>query len=115
MEKIKDRLQGNRIAKVLSLLAALVMPLCVVDMGTTNIITDLINPYYLLFCGFYGGIFLCLSWERKWLWLKIVMVVINTIINGFIILVAFMGGAFGPLLALLQMIIPIVPWILIFG
>ena len=43
------------------------------------------------------------------------MVVINTIINGFIILVAFMGGAFGPLLALLQMIIPIVPWLTVFG
>ena len=115
MGTIKDKLKGNRIAKVLSLLAALVMPICVVDMGTTDVIMDLINPYYLLFCGFYGCILLCLSWERKWLWLKIVMVVINTIINGFIILVAFMGGAFGPLLALLQMIIPILPWFLIFG
>lgn len=113
--RLKERLKGNRIAKVLSLLAALVMPVCVVDMGTTNIITDLINPYYLLFLGFYGCVFMCLSWERKWLWLKIVLVVINTIINGFIIFVAFMGGAFGPLLALLQMIMPILPWLLIFG
>lgn len=96
-------------------MAALVMPVCVVDMGTTNLITDLINPYYLLFLGFYGCISMCLSWERKWLWLKIVLVVINTIINGFMILVAFMGGASGPLLALMQMIIPILPWFLIFG
>ena len=50
---MKDRLVGNKAAKVLSLLAALVMPICVVDMGTTNIIMDVINPYYLLFCGFY--------------------------------------------------------------
>ena len=41
--------------------------------------------------------------------------VINTIINGFMILVAFMGGTSGPLLALMQMIIPILPWFLIFG
>lgn len=113
--KPKERLRGNGIAKALSLMAALVMPVCVVDMGITNLITDLINPYYLLFLGFYGCIFLCLSWERKWLWLKIVLVVINTIINGFMILVAFMGGASGPLLALMQMIIPILPWFLIFG
>lgn len=112
---IKECVQGNKVAKALSLLAALVMPVCVVDMGTTGIITDLISPYYLLFFGFYGSILLCLSWERKWLWLKIILVVINALINGFIIFVAFMGGAFGPLLALLQMIIPIIPWILIFG
>ena len=33
MGKLKEGLRGNRIAKVLSLLAALVMPVCVVDMG----------------------------------------------------------------------------------
>ena len=113
------RLKDSRIVKVLSLLAALVLPLYFLTMFVVILITgdfDMsINHYYLTFLGFYGCIFLCLSWERKWLWLKIVMVVINTIINGFIILVAFMGGAFGPLLALLQMIIPIVPWLTIFG
>lgn len=115
MEKIKDRFQGCRIVKVLSLLAALVMPICVLDMGTTDVIMELINPYYLLFCGFYGCIFLCLSWERKWLWLKIVLSIINAVINFFFIFIAFMGGVGGPLLALLQMIIPIVPWLHIFG
>ena len=33
----------------------------------------------------------------------------------FFIFIAFMGGVGGPLLALLQMIIPIVPWLHIFG
>jgi len=47
--------------------------------------------------------------------LKILLVAINTMINGFLILVAFMGGPAGPLIALLQMIIPIVPWFMIFG
>ena len=87
----------------------------VLDMGTTDVIMELINPYYLLFCGFYGCIFLCLSWERKWLWLKIVLSIINAVINFFFIFIAFMGGVGGPLLALLQMIIPIVPWLHIFG
>jgi hypothetical protein len=31
-----------------SKIAALVMPICVVDMGTTDVIMDVINPYYLL-------------------------------------------------------------------
>lgn len=119
MRKLKDRLRGNRIAKVLSLLAALVMPLYFLTMFAVLLVTDdfdaPINHYYLTFFGFYGCIFLCLSWERKWLWLKIVLVVINTVIIGFLILVAFMGGEFGPLLALLQMIIPVIPWFLIFG
>ncbi len=115
MGTIKDKLKGNRIAKVLSLLAALVMPICVVDMGTTDVIMDLINPYYLLFCGFYGCILLCLSWERKWLWLKIVLSIFNAVINLFFIFVAFMGSVGGPLLALLQMVIPIIPWLHIFG
>ena len=90
MEKIKDRFQGCRIAKVLSLLAALVMPICVLDMGTTDVIMELINPYYLFS-------------------------IINAVINFFFIFIAFMGGVGGPLLALLQMIIPIVPWLHIFG
>lgn len=119
MRKLKDRLRGNRIVKVLSLLAALVMPLYFLTMFAVLLVTDdfdvPINHYYLTFLGFYGCIFLCLSWERKWLWLKIVLAVINTVIIGFIILVAFMGGEFGPLLALLQMIIPVIPWFLIFG
>ena len=119
MRKIKDRLQGNKTAKVVSLLAALVMPLYFLTMFTVILINgdfDMpVNHYYLTFLGFYGCIFLCLSWERKWLWLKIVLAVVNTLINGFLILVAFMGGTSGPLLALLQMIIPVVPWFLIFG
>ena len=119
MRKLKDRLRGNRIAKVLSLLAALVMPLYFLTMFAVLLVTDdfdvPINHYYLTFLGFYGCIFLCLSWERKWLWFKIVLAVINTVIIGFLILVAFMGGEFGPLLALLQMIIPVIPWFLIFG
>lgn len=119
MKKIKDRLKGNKIAKVLSLLAALVMPLYLLVMFSSILITDdfnvPINHYYLLFLGFYGCIFMWLSWERKWLWLKIVLSVVNAMINGFIILVAFMGGPYGPLLALLQMIIPIVPWMHLFG
>lgn len=49
------------------------------------------------------------------MWLKIVLAAVNTVIIGFLILMAFMGVATGPLLALLQMIIPIVPWFLIFG
>ena len=119
MGKLKDRLQGNRAAKVLSLLAALAMPLYFLTMFAWLLIKDdfdaLINHYYLTFLGFYGCIFLCLSWERKWLWLKIVLVAINTVIIGFLILVAFMGGPAGPLIALLQMIVPIVPWSLVFG
>lgn len=119
MGTIKDRLKGNRIAKVLSLLAALVMPLYFLTMFVVILITGdfdtSINHYYLTFLGFYGCIFLCLSWERKWMWLKIVLVAVNTIIIGYLILIAFMGGTNGPLLALLQMIIPIVPWFLIFG
>ena len=119
MKKIKDRLQGNRTAKVLSLLAALVMLLYFLLMFVVILITGdfdtSINHYYLTFLGFYGCIFLCLSWERKWLWLKIVLVAVNTMIIGFLILMAFMGGAGGPLIALLQMIIPVVPWALLFG
>ena len=113
------RLKGNRIAKVLSLLAALAMPLYFLTMFVMILITGdfdtSINHYYLTFLGFYGCIFMCLSWERKWLWLKIVFVAVNTIIIGFLIMMAFMGGTDGPLLALLQMIIPIVPWFTIFG
>ena len=111
---LKNRLRGNKIAKVLSLLAALVMPLCIVCMGTIDSFVDIINPYYLLFLGFYGCIFLCLSWERKWLWLKILLCLVNAAINGFIILVSFVASVEGPLLALLMMIIPI-PWFEIFG
>ncbi len=119
MGKIKDRLQGNRTVKVLSLLAALVMPMYFLTMFVVILITDdfdtAISHYYLTFFGFYGCIFLCLSWERKWLWLKIILVAVNTIIIGFLILVSFMGGTSGPLIAILQMIIPIVPWPLILG
>lgn len=118
MKRIKEKLNGNRIAKVLSLMAALVMLLYFLTMFVVLLITGdfgtAINHYYLTCFGFYGCIFLCLSWERKWLWLKIVLVAVNTIINGFLILMAFMGGASGPLIALLQMIIPIVPWLKIF-
>lgn len=117
-EKSKNRLKGNRIAKVLSLLAALVMPLYFVMMFVVILITDdfdtTISHYYLTCFGFYGCIFLCLSWERKWLWLKIVLVAVNVIIIGFLILMSFMGGASGPLIALLQMIIPVIPWAKLF-
>lgn len=100
--------------KVLSLIAALVMPLCLIGMGTMDSFVEVVNPYYLLFCGFYGCVFLCLSWERKWLWLKILLCVVNAAINGFIILAAFVSSALGPLWALLMMIIPL-PWYEIFG
>ena len=118
MGKINDKLKGNITVKVLSLLAALVMPLYFLTMFVVILITGdfdtVINHYYLTCFGFYGCIFLCLSWERKWLWLKIALVAVNTIINGFLILVSFMGGANGPLIALLQMIIPIIPWVKLF-
>ena len=119
MGTIKERLKGNRTAKVLSLLAALVMPLYwlilfVVILATGDYDTT-INHYYLTCFGFYGCIFLCLSWERKWLWLKIVLIAVNAIINGFLIFMAIMGGASGPLIALLQMIIPFIPWPHMFG
>ena len=118
MGKINDKLKGNITVKVLSLLAALVMPLYFLTLFVVILITGdfdtVINHYYLTCFGFYGCIFLCLSWERKWLWLKIALVAVNTIINGFLILVAFMSGANGPLIALLQMIIPIIPWVKLF-
>lgn len=67
MGKTKDRLQGNRTAKVLSLLAALVMPMYFLTMLVVLLIADdfdtAINHYYLTFLGFYGCIFLCMSWE----------------------------------------------------
>ena len=112
------RLKDSRIVKVLSLLAALVLPLYFLTMFVVILITgdfDMsINHYYLTFLGFYGCIFLCLSWERKWLWLKMVLVAVNTIIIVFLILMASMGGTNGPLTALLMMIIPI-PWPEIIG
>ena len=118
MGKINDKLKGNITVKVLSLLAALVMPLYFLTLFVVILITGdfdtVINHYYLTCFGFYGCIFLCLSWERKWLWLKIALVAVNTIINGFLILVSFMGGSNGPLIALLQMIIPIIPWVKLF-
>ena len=118
MGKINDKLKGNITVKVLSLLAALVMPLYFLTLFVVILITGdfdtVINHYYLTCFGLYGCIFLCLSWERKWLWLKIALVAVNTIINGFLILVSFMGGANGPLIALLQMIIPIIPWVKLF-
>ena len=86
--KTKERLKGNRIAKVLSLMAVLVMPVYFLTMFVLILITGdfdtTINHYYLTCFGFYGCIFLCLSWERKWMWLKIVLVAVNTIINGFL-------------------------------
>ena len=118
MGKINDKLKGNITVKVLSLLAALVMPLYFLTLFVVILITGdfdtVINHYYLTCFGLYGCIFLCLSWERKWLWLKIALVAVNTIINGFLILVSFMGGSNGPLIALLQMIIPIIPWVKLF-
>ncbi len=118
MREIKDGLKGNRTAKILSLLAALVMPLYWLIMFVMILATGdsdmAINHYYLTCFGFYGCIFLCLSWERKWLWLKIVLAAVNTIINGFLIFMAFMGGTSGPLTALMQMVIPIIPWFKIF-
>ncbi len=109
-----DRLRGNKAAKVLSLLAIFVMPVSLAAMVAFDDLADIINPYYLLFLGFYGCIFMCLSWERKWLWLKILLCLGTAAINGFIILVAFVGSEVGPLLAFLMMIIP-VPWFNTFG
>ena len=111
---LKNRLRRNKIAKTLSLIAALGMPAYIVAMVIVDSLVDIVNPYYLLFLGFYGCIFLCLSWERKWLWLKILLCLVNAAINGFIILVAFVGSVEGPLLALLMMIIPL-PWFEIIG
>ena len=114
-KRMKDRLQGNPYAKAFSLLATLVMPISVVDTGIEGILSGAgITPFDLTFCGFYGCIILCLAWERKWLWLKIPLVAINTVLNGFYILMGFMGGVTGPLLLLMQMIIPI-PWYKILG
>ena len=91
-------------------MACLVMPISVVDSGIEGILTRSgITPFDLTFCGFYGCIVFCLAWERKWLWLKILLVAVNVLLNGFYILMGFMGGVTGPLLLLLQMLIP-VPW-----
>ncbi len=115
METMKSRLKGSKPVKVVSLLASLVLPACALDMATTNVVMDVVNPYYLLFLGFYGCIFLCLSWEGKWLWLKVVLVAANAAFISLFVFVAFMGGLGGPILALLQMVVPIVPWIPLFG
>ena len=115
METMKSRLKGSKPVKVVSLLASLVLPACALDMATTNVVMDVVNPYYLLFLGFYGCIFLCLSWEGKWLWLKVVLVAANAAFISLFVFVAFMGGLGGPILALLQMVVPIIPWIPLFG
>lgn len=112
---MKNVLRGNRAVMVVSLAAALVMHCGLLDLAAAGILTEAgIFPYGLTFCGFYGCLFLWLAWDRKWLWLKILLTAVNAVIIGFFILMGFMGTVWGPLVLLLRMLIPL-PWHRILG
>ena len=65
------------------------------------------NLYNLLWCGWYGCVLVCLTFQNTWT--KVVVIVLNLLPFGFLTLGSLMGGVFGPLVLLAKAIIPFLP------
>lgn len=85
---------------VLSLILPIVMAISLMDL-------DVLNPYFVLWCGFYGSL-LTIFFSKSNL-LKVSMGTVNIGIILFMGFVSLMGGAQGLTSTLLNMLIPFYP------
>lgn len=94
----------KNILKYLGMFISAVLPIAVVLLFFDNDF-DGFHLYYLLWCGFYGSILVCLLFESKLY--KAVTVILNlAIIIMFCTFGAMMGGAYGLGIVLLNVLIP---------
>ena len=102
-----------KITKVIFLVLCVILPcalLASVFFGAfDNTMVDFLeeNLYNLLWCGWYGCVLVCLTFQNKLI--KAVVIVFNLLSFGFLALGSLMGGVFGPLVLLAKAIIPFLP------
>ena len=104
---------NHKITKIISLVLCVILPFVffvVVFIGAfNNTMVNFFekNLYNLLWCGWYGCVLVCLTFQNNWI--KAVVIVPNLLSFGFLALGSLMGGVFGPLVLLAKAIIPFLP------
>lgn len=71
-----------------------------------------VNPYSLMWIGFYSCLFLC--WAYKGFWSKVPSVLANLYFMGFLLFGSLMGGLYGILLFLCCLCVPGLPLFFLF-
>lgn len=66
-----------------------------------------VNPYCLMWIGFYSCLFLC--WAYQGFWSKVPSVLANLFFMGFLFFGSLMGGIYGILLFVSCLCIPVLP------
>ena len=104
---------NHKITKLISLVLCAILPCALFvsvffgDFYNTMVGFLEKNLYNLLWCGWYGCVLVCLTFQN--IWIKVVVIVLNLLPFGFLALGSLMGGVFGPLVLLAKAIIPFLP------
>ena len=102
-----------KVTKVIALVLCAILPCALISLVFfdvfNNTISDFLseNLYNFLWCGFYGCVLVCLTFQNKWI--KTVVITLNLLPFGFLALGSLMGGVFGPLVLFRKAIFPFLP------